>query len=75
MKLTPWYPGHVKPVRVGVYERDYADNLKCRRPRFCYWDGIAWNCHGTTKEHAEIFKDTPSAYQFLEWRGIAKEPK
>lgn len=74
MKLTPWYPGHVKPVRVGVYERDYAENPKSSRPRFCYWDGAAWGCYGMTKDNAKNFS-LASAAQSLPWRGIAKEPK
>ena len=72
MKLTPWYPGHVKPVRVGVYERKYRninDNSVYSR-----WNGEKWFC-GSFHVHFAEEDMEPSSYQSLPWRGIAKEPK
>ena len=72
MKLTPWYPGHVKPVRVGVYERDYGDDDQT--PSYCYFDKV-WSSYGGSVEEAESYKDYVSSEQCYPWRGIAKEPK
>lgn len=69
MKLTPWIPGHIKPTRVGVYERDYGDGSAV----YCKWDGLIWYFYGKTKKSAwaEICK---SAEQSLPWRGLALDP-
>jgi len=46
-KLTPWFPGTVKPVRVGWYEYFYGLNgLDNEYARFyitrCFWGGKCW---------------------------------
>lgn len=38
---SEWFPHEVRPVRAGVYQRDYGDPglpALC----FCRWDGIQW---------------------------------
>jgi hypothetical protein len=41
MKLTPWYPGNIKPVREGWYE------VRCEFKNVCggmhYWNGKWWD--------------------------------
>lgn len=67
MKLTKWYPGNVKPVRDGVYQRDYGEGEIV----FCLFKSRSWYwCSDTIKgAEAEI---TPSLNQQVPWRGIAK---
>ena len=60
MKLTPWYPWSIKPVREGYYEyRGWQwDGSRM------YWNGNQWGYwQGENWVHmAEIFTD--------EWRGL-----
>jgi hypothetical protein len=65
-KLTPWFPGHVKPAHIGFYERDYhiveaelAD----------YWDGDDWWVvpNGCPEER---YLGAP----VCPWRGLAEKP-
>lgn len=43
MDKTPWYPAHIKPVRVGWYEigSDYTQDVDRM-----FWDGqlLWWEC-------------------------------
>jgi hypothetical protein len=71
MKLTPWFPASVKPVRAGVYQSKEPFLTWYR-----YWDGEYWCSGGTTpiaaKRHANMrFDETPPE----PWRGLAEEPK
>ena len=69
LKLTGWYEGHQKPVRVGVYERWYVGFAV-----FCYWNGTHWGCLASTvdscQENKMIFGISPD--QDRPWRGISK---
>jgi len=67
MKLTPWFPGTVKPVRVGVYQRDYG---KHGGTVYCYFDGIMW--HVTSAELRFTSKAARSLSQYMPWRGVLK---
>ena len=61
MKLTEWYPGHIKPVRVGVYEvKSVLDFCETFRP---LWGGKQW----VNEISKIIFFE-----QFSIWRGITK---
>lgn len=68
LKLTPWFPADVKPVHVGMYERDWGrvvDNAVSARD---YWDGTQWRLGICGK---------PSSYLMLSdlrWRGLAQKP-
>ena len=48
MKRTEWYSGDQKPVRKGVYERDY----RTRNTFYCYWDGAAFGCSELSPDDA-----------------------
>lgn len=70
-KLTDWYPGDVKPVRVGVYERNF-DRPDGER-WYSFWDGKHWRFGHFAKHWAEQYKDEKLSFeQRLPWRGIAK---
>lgn len=66
MMRTETYPGHVKPVRVGVYERDYRDSDS---PYWCLsrWDGSKWLSAGWKRVVPA------SIYQSLPWRDLTKD--
>ena len=70
MKLTDWIPGNVKPVRVGVYQREYDSG----DVQYSYWNGKFWGLYGETPKEAESWVDTPSTGQTLPWRGLAEKP-
>ena len=77
MKLTDWYPGHIKPLpdRVGVYER----KMEIDSPVVFYnwWNGQVFlegslYIASCAKNSAS---DLPSSLQSLPWRGVAEPPK
>ena len=74
MTLTDWFPGSVKPVRKGVYQREYILG-KARGARYCYWDGKKWYMGANNACEAEHYffrwKDV-APNQFLPWRGVLK---
>ena len=70
MKLTPWFPGTVKPVRVGVYERQYS--LMRSERLYCHWDGKVWSTWARTPRVALKDAFMSSMFQNLPWRGVMK---
>lgn len=69
MQLTPWFPGDLKPVRVGVYERKYDTT----QTAYCHFDGQNWR-FGTTSLHfaSDAASKRLSNAQNLPWRGVMK---
>jgi hypothetical protein len=70
MKLTPWFSGDQKPVRVGVYERKHVWEV----PVYAYWNGEWWGT-GAFRKHRAVHKDyigRPSMHQNLPWRGVMR---
>ena len=64
MKRTAWYPGHIKPVRPGVYER-WDDNEYSR------WNGVHWfGLQPTVEDAARETWIEPGEYQNDCWRGL-----
>lgn len=66
---TNWFPGSVKPVRVGVYKRLYKRAMK-----YCKWDRERWYWNQNTVEHAAM-EDCMSWNQNLAWCGLANDPE
>lgn len=69
-KLTPWFHGSVKPVRVGVYERKPSPGTE----PYSYWNGEFWASSDDTPERAahSIWIEYESHIQNLSWRGLTK---
>ncbi len=71
MKLTPWFSGDQKPVRVGVYQRDiFGKGIEV----YSYWNGNYW-CFYSSSVSGAVMKDglhLESAEQNLPWRGVMK---
>lgn len=76
-KLTQWFPGDVRPARIGVYERNfYFRERYLRALKFAFWNGEFWSPCQLSKDEA-IFMSR-SAYQLnrlIGWRGLAQDPK
>jgi hypothetical protein len=74
MILTDWFPGSAKPVRKGVYLRQYPHFSKTTVPQYCYWNGKEWGLGEHTVEqamtHEIVFMVAPR--QCLPWRGVLK---
>lgn len=70
MKLTDWFQGDVKPIRVGIYERRYKSGIY-----FSKWNGIHWGFGHCKVKFANLTEDFLSQYQNLPWRGLSKDPK
>lgn len=69
---TDWYPGAVKPVRRGLYERWFTGDSY--RVRFSYWNGRFWGGWALVAESAMRNRKGESAKQEIPWRGLAKKP-
>ena len=69
MKYTPWFPGTVKPVRFGVYQRRLANTDIA----FSYWDGEQWFLANRTPY--EAFGEPALSFNQdgFEWRGLRHE--
>lgn len=70
MKLTPWYPPEVKPVRVGVYQRNLGEGS----PTYSRWNGREWKFSRPTADEADE-QTFRSLWQYMDWRGLAEPPK
>lgn len=69
-KLTPWFPGDVKPVRTGFYERLWSCNPEWQKKyQPDYWSGSAWYYGGGSNNHPE-----KARAQDRMWRGLAVKP-
>jgi len=78
IKLTPWYPGNVKPARAGVYE---VKRRIARCAIYRYFDGKRWYYGGVDPKDAmyefRIWKRFPHSQTppKQQWRGLARKPK
>jgi len=64
-ELTPWFAGADKPVRTGVYQRNFPAG-----PYSC-WDGARWLQDRATVAVAAV-QTRPSRYQEASWRGLVE---
>lgn len=74
-KLTPWFRGAVKPVRVGVYRRRLT---QYGTMGYSYWDGLKWYGLAHTVDIA-VFNYNHKIKSVIElaqtqWRGRANDP-
>lgn len=65
---TPWFPGHIYPVRNGVYERNF-DAPHRPRPHYCKFEDGEWYAFGATVEDAAA-ETYIVPNHWLEWRGL-----
>ena len=69
MKLTEWFPGHVKPVHEGPYERLWCEGESAG---YSYWNGSSWGLLADTPTQARRDMRYTTAWQDLPWRGVEK---
>lgn len=69
-ELTPWFPGHIKPHRPGVYELDFTWS---RERWFARWTGWEWAVPRSTPTLAEEQVLVSLVQDDLPWRGLAHE--
>lgn len=62
MKKTDWYPGDLRPVRVGWYE--VKNHFVSRRPQKFFWDGYVWRANPIAQYHYSFQKHA--------WRGLTE---
>lgn len=70
MKVTGWFKGHQKPVRVGVYQRKYGLKIW-----YCYWNGENFCSGCANAQAAALYKTQASTLQNSVWRGITNGVK
>lgn len=68
-KLTPWFSGDVKPVRVGVYRTKQPDGSLF----FNKWDGKQW-FYGYADAPRDASRYVLPARLLKCWRGLAQKP-
>lgn len=71
-KVTEWFPGDVKPIRLGVYERKLG--FGSRVTAFYAWNGEFWEYGGVDSPSQVSRSRTSSLDQSLPWRGLATCP-
>ena len=75
MKLTPWFPETVKPMRVGVYQV----KLDWFNPRdwYAYWNGKRFCYRSSTgPDDALRARYCETALPRIAiWRGLAEKPE
>jgi hypothetical protein len=72
-KLTPWFPGTVKPARAGVYMQMSGGSLPITG--YQRWDGGRWFGWCYTPDAAAL--EPAVAHQRSQndrWRGLARDP-
>lgn len=73
-RLTEWYPPHIKPVRVGVYNASYVKDPGV----FRYWNGKYWSSawsRNNSQEDIEFLKNFAAMDQDdIHWRGLSAAP-
>jgi hypothetical protein len=67
LKLTQWFPGEVKPVRMGVYERKWPDGDRV----WTIWNGRNWG--NSFLSPVDVRYVCRGIEQSIPWRGLASE--
>lgn len=67
-RVTPWFPGTTRPVRIGYYERHFTDSqIVDAKYSLHWWDGLVWRATPNSVAHWRQVGDYPC------WRGLAQE--
>ena len=72
-QMTDWFPAHIKPVRVGVYEVKTKD-WNSLTPTYALWDGYCWGYFiGSVKSAILSHPGKAEAVQNKQWRGFTEK--
>lgn len=72
MTKTNWYPPHIKPTRVGVYQ--IKDGMFDDDDWYSFWDGLKW-CY-TTRSVDAAFNERMCKTELRQeqhWRGVTEQ--
>lgn len=73
-KLTPWFPGTVKPAsdaeHIGVYRRKLTNGDRV----FARWNGRFWCCWTWSLLTAATKIGKSNVQVCAQWRGLAEKP-
>lgn len=73
MKLTPWFPKSIKPVRVGVYQiRDPWTQQSIGKTTFRHWNGRRWGLACSDPSLCRPANYWNHGQEMTGWRGIKK---
>ena len=72
-KMTKWFPSHIKPVNVGVYETKDLHKLPRTLPTYARWDGLEWSNSSYLTHHDELHYTSYGASQNKYWRGFKEK--
>lgn len=68
MNYTEEYPGHIKPARIGLYQRKWYGHWF-----YAYWDGFKFGQSSAYAREAYQVRDTEGAAQdVVPWRGLTR---
>lgn len=68
---TAWFPPHIKPVRVGVYET--RGGFAGPWVKFQRWTGRYWCCYAPNAHAASKERLQSGLRMYPQWRGLTKE--
>lgn len=75
-ELTDWISGDLKPVRDGLYERNFEDLEAHKCFYYSWFINGTWSCGGSGFDVMSINPvQSKSIYQNRPWRGLAKNPE
>ena len=78
-QLTGWINGYQKPVRDGIYERDYTSYYGEHKLGFALYKDGKWYCgyNGTYEYTLRLVRNevVVSILQDLPWRGLNFNPE
>ena len=71
--VTEWFPGHIKPVRVGVYQLESGSRNEIG---YQLWDGKGWGfwCRSPAEAERDAGQYAADDFQNDRWRGLASDP-
>lgn len=72
MKLTPWFPANIKPVRVGPYEVQ-VNSTYAKGRSFQYWNGSEWRFRDGSPTFAMELRHYRTFFESPVWRGLTEE--
>jgi hypothetical protein len=73
-KMTPWFPPHIKPMRVGVYQIKFNYTMPRTESMYATWNGRRWSNMSYVKS-GDWHKVFIGAEQKKHWRGFTEEQK
>ena len=71
-KMTDWFPPHIKPVNVGVYEVKFTPKGKYESYMYAAWNGQQWSRVARYEEMGR-FHSNFAADQNKYWRGFTEK--